>query len=248
MALNRTILYGYQMVNGEILPHPEEKEVVRQIFKEYAQGASYKTIAQVLTAQNVPYLPEKTVWNKNMVARILQNQQYLGSEKYHAILSDQEYRTAQNQVKPYKHSQNNEVKMLKSKVTCQVCGEIVERKLNPNGKERWRCKENLEHISPKFNDQTLLDGVQTLWKELQSMPICRKNKKTSLEIIQLENSLKQTSECADPEQLKQDIFTLAMLKFQLCECPEFHQNQPFNPQNIEKIHVQSGRVVAIQLK
>ena len=70
MAQNRTIPYGYKIENGKLTIDPEEKHIVVRIYERYANGESYLQIAERLTALGVQYTPEKTRWNKNMVARV----------------------------------------------------------------------------------------------------------------------------------------------------------------------------------
>lgn len=70
------------MNQGQIKINENEACIVRRIYSDYAAGQSYKKIAEMLTAEGIRYMPQKPVWNKNMVARILQNQNYLGNRKF----------------------------------------------------------------------------------------------------------------------------------------------------------------------
>ena len=55
MADNRTLPFGYRMELGSIVVHPKEAEVVQYIFQQYASGASYNELLEVLRKQDVPY-------------------------------------------------------------------------------------------------------------------------------------------------------------------------------------------------
>ena len=70
MPKNRYHPYGYHIRDGRIQINDAESKIIRRIFRSYAQGASYKTIAEALSASSIAYMPEKPLWNKNMVARI----------------------------------------------------------------------------------------------------------------------------------------------------------------------------------
>ena len=70
MLKNRSIPFGYCMVNGKYALNAPEAEAVRKIFEGYINGKSLKIIAAEMT---IPYNTGKAVWNKNMVCRVLEN-------------------------------------------------------------------------------------------------------------------------------------------------------------------------------
>ena len=75
MLKNRSIPFGYCMVNGKYALNNPEAEAIRKIFSDYIGGKSLKTIAAEMT---IPYNSGKTVWNKNMVCRVIENKKYIG--------------------------------------------------------------------------------------------------------------------------------------------------------------------------
>lgn len=94
MASNRKLPFGYQMKFGEHIPQPAEAETVRWIYQTYLAGASYKSLVGELQERGVAY-DEGRLWNKNMVARILEDQRYIGTDHYPAILPEEWFRSAQ---------------------------------------------------------------------------------------------------------------------------------------------------------
>ena len=96
MASNRKLPFGYRMELGEIQPHPQEAEAVRWIFRQYLAGVSYSALAGSLQDQGLPYDGDKP-WNKNMVARILENGKYAGGAGYPPILTAEILTAAQAQ-------------------------------------------------------------------------------------------------------------------------------------------------------
>ena len=96
MASNRKLPFGYRMELGEIQPHPQEAEAVRWIFQQYLAGVSYSALAGSLQEQGLPYDGDKP-WNKNMVARILENGKYAGEAGYPPILTAEVLVNAQAQ-------------------------------------------------------------------------------------------------------------------------------------------------------
>lgn len=77
--------FGYKMTMGEIVLHPQEANLVAHIFQQYIAGATFNTLVQELKDQPIPYYEGK-VWNKNMVARILEDRRYTGESNYPAII------------------------------------------------------------------------------------------------------------------------------------------------------------------
>ena len=78
---NRKPPFGYQMRMGEIVRNEPEAKAVQDIFLQYTLGASLKEIA-VQMNKNGPAYDEGKSWNKNMVARILENTKFTGTGSY----------------------------------------------------------------------------------------------------------------------------------------------------------------------
>ena len=78
---NRKLPFGYQMRMGEIIRNEPEAKAVQDIFLQYTLGASLKEIAEQMS-KNGPSYDEGKSWNKNMVARILENTKYTGTDSY----------------------------------------------------------------------------------------------------------------------------------------------------------------------
>ena len=91
----RNIPFGYQMENGRITPHPAESETVREIFTAYLDGQSLLQIANSLNERNIEYMPGVTGWNKARLKRIIEDERYLGSESYPAMIGQADFSEAQ---------------------------------------------------------------------------------------------------------------------------------------------------------
>lgn len=91
MLKNRSIPFGYCMVNGKYAINVNEAEAVRTIFANYIGGKSLKTIAAEMTT---PYNSGKAVWNKNMVCRVLENRKYIGENGYPQIIAAEDFKQA----------------------------------------------------------------------------------------------------------------------------------------------------------
>lgn len=85
---NRKQPFGYKITMGEVVIHKEEANVVQQIFKQYLMGESLQIIADALREQGVIYDDGRS-WNKNTIARILEDERYAGKKGYPKLI-DQE--------------------------------------------------------------------------------------------------------------------------------------------------------------
>ena len=91
MLKNRSIPFGYCMVNGKYALNAPEADAVRRIFADYIGGKSLKTIAAEM---QIPYNTDKAVWNKNMVCRVLENKKYIGENGYPQIITAEDFEQA----------------------------------------------------------------------------------------------------------------------------------------------------------
>ena len=96
MKKTRYIPYGYTMRNGRTVISGEEAEVIREIFNSYLNGASLKAIADELTDHQIPYTQKSAIWDKALIARIIDNAKYAGTEEYDPIIDEEMYEAAVN--------------------------------------------------------------------------------------------------------------------------------------------------------
>ena len=95
---NRKQPFGYKMEFGEIVPQPQEAETVRSIYQQYLAGASFNQLTEQLQTKGVPYNADKP-WNKNMVARILEDDRYIGGKNFPALIEAEQFHAAQERRK-----------------------------------------------------------------------------------------------------------------------------------------------------
>ena len=77
---------GYRMEMGKLILHEAEANVVRWIFEQYCAGMTYSGLVDKLKNQSTLY-DEGKVWNKNMVARVLEDRRYIGEKGYPVIVN-----------------------------------------------------------------------------------------------------------------------------------------------------------------
>ena len=85
MGTNRTQPFGYRMEFGKRVIDEDEAEWVVYIFEQYILGESFKNLSDSLSGYGIQYDVDKP-WNKNMVARILQDRRYTGDDRYPPII------------------------------------------------------------------------------------------------------------------------------------------------------------------
>ena len=90
---NRKLPFGYQMRMGEIVRNEPEAKAVQDIFLQYTLGASLKEIAAQMSKTGSAYDEGKS-WNKNMVARILENPKYTGADSYPKLVDIKLFKAA----------------------------------------------------------------------------------------------------------------------------------------------------------
>lgn len=220
MAQNRTIPYGYQIKNGKLICNEIESKVVRRIYKDYAEGKSYKAIAEILTAEGISYMPSKPSWNKNMVARILQNDNYLGNEKYPQIVEETLNHNAELAKKAYTPQAPKEIRAIKPFLRCGVCGGKINRKINKNGRIRWACENEMEHISTSLQDEDILQMAQHIQHQLMTYRIepPKREETVNFEIARLQNEIDRLIENANEsmEEIQSKVLALAQLRYSHC--------------------------------
>ena len=118
---NRKQPFGYQMQFGTVVVQPQEAGLVQYIFQQYILGASFQELVSALRNQAVSYDSGK-LWNKNMVARILENERYTGKAGYPALISSEQFETvAEKRSKKVSPSQKTEAqKLLRRLCSCNV--------------------------------------------------------------------------------------------------------------------------------
>lgn len=87
MLKNRSIPFGYCVINGGFALNENEAEAVRKIFTDYISGKSLKAIAAEM---KIPYNSGKS-WNKNTISRILDNKKYIDETGCPRIICNEDF-------------------------------------------------------------------------------------------------------------------------------------------------------------
>ena len=96
---NRKILYGYQIVHGDLVIQEEERLTVQNVFTTYLAGLSYQALADRMNADNIPFSQESPLWNKHKIKRMLENPRYAGENGYPSIIDQDTFQQVQNKIR-----------------------------------------------------------------------------------------------------------------------------------------------------
>ena len=162
---NRMLPFGYCIQNGQIRVAEPEANVVRTIFQRYAEGLSYSGLAEELNGQGVPYAAGKH-WNKNMVARILRDERYLGDSTYPQIVASESFRLARA-AKPNVSgtAEREEITDIRRLARCGLCHGPMHRER----KNYWRCPQCMESPA-SIRDAHLISCAEHLLHTLCEQP------------------------------------------------------------------------------
>lgn len=225
MAL-RMISYGYKMVNGILTVNDEEARVVVEIFQRYGAGEILKAIADDLTERGVIFYQEKNVWNKNMIARIIENKKYIGEDGYPAIVSDEDYERAYNlksQKGVKKVEYSPEVEYLKDTIVCSQCGKRLYRHATWSKREKWFCTNDCKN-DIYIGDQEIFDAITDAFVKAKSNPESVNNEgkvetyNPSLAIVRQNNEINRLMDQSNVQfqAVKKLILQCVEMKFVCC--------------------------------
>ena len=165
VELNSNI-YGYTLKDGQLVPVPEEAEVVKYIFKQYCSGVGIERIAKNLNENGVKLKKSNGLWRPYYITRMLRNEKYIGDALLQKRVSVNFKLVKNNGVAPQYYVENNhqpiisrdlfekaqrilnerkrkgkakELSPFSSKIICLACGKTYTRRKNNRNTpyEKW---------------------------------------------------------------------------------------------------------------
>lgn len=228
MPKNRVIPFGYCMKNGEITAEPKEVYAVSTIFSEYLKGGSLLQIAKLMESEKIRYTAESEKWNKNMVKRIIENEKYLGNDKYPQIINENIFKQA-NEKQVRKAAALNlicdDLKEIRRIAYCAECGGKLFRKTNGKGREYWNCSnQGCFKFEYRLTDQMINGAVLTALNSAIANPSlieCESEISAyspTSDILRQQNEISRMTDSpqVDFEKVKAEIFRLAEIKYERC--------------------------------
>lgn len=235
MSKNRTIPFGYCMRNGEVIVNLAESKAVIRLFEEYLNGSSLLQIAKLMESEKIRYSEDSGHWNKNMVKRIIENEKYLGTEKYPKIISEKFFNQA-NEKRMMKATSvcviSEDLQEIRKRTYCAECGHRLSR-IGGNSKyEHWDCRNpDCYRLEYRITDQMIIGTVLTVLNTVIANPnLLESNSEISVysptaEIIRKQNEINQMTDSAqiDFDRIKSEIFRLAEMKYDCCTYDDISQ-------------------------
>ena len=160
----RTVPFGYAVEKGKKVSVADEAAVIIEVYEHYCSGETFKHIADSLTARGVKYLENDSQWNKNNVARLIDDSRYLGNEEYPQIVPAELYervRTCREGRSAKKAELHSDIKLIKDKLVCGQCGKPFSRKNKWKTREKWICSSGCK-CSVYLDDITIIRNINSV--------------------------------------------------------------------------------------
>lgn len=228
MAKNRTIPFGYCMRNGQIIAEPTESKAVIRIFEEYLNGSSFLQIAKLMESKKIRYTVDSAHWNKNMVKRIIENEKYLGTEKYPQIIDEKTFKIA-NEKRMKKATSvcviSEDLQEIRNRTYCAECGHRLSRIGGNCRCEKWDCRNpDCYRLEYQLTDQMIIGAVLTVLNTAIANPSLIESSgeisaySPTADVICKQNEINQMMDSAqlDFDRIKSEFFRLAEMKYDGC--------------------------------
>ena len=228
MAKNRVIPFGYCMKNGEVTVDFTEAKAVMRIFEEYLNGSSLMQIAKLMESEKVQYSEDSGKWNKNMVKRIIENEKYLGTDKYPQIISEKFFKKA-NEKRVSKATSvcviSEDLQEIRNRTYCAECGHRLSRIGGNCRCAKWDCRNpDCYRFEYQLTDQMIIGAVLTVLNTVIANPsLIESSSEISVysptaDVIRKQNEINQMTDSSqvDFDRLKAEIFRLTEMKYNCC--------------------------------
>lgn len=257
---HRKILYGYQILDGEIAVVEGEAALVRRVFSLYAGGLSYQKISDLLNTEKIPYSQDAPAWNKHKVKRLLENPRYVGQDSYPAILDSKAFQETQGRIQEktahYTPKAERPVLRLKTLLRCAQCGGTLHRVAGKNRRtDTLYLKCGSCGAGTTIPDDILLSEIARQVAEHDTVD--QGPYRPSGEVVRLTNAINRGLECPDhPEELVSLILQGAAARYDCCPpaAPSERENHPLDVdwnrirQVVSHITISAENMVAVAFR
>lgn len=176
--------YAYHRETGRVLVHPEESEVVRQVFNWFVDGdLGINGVAKRLNENRIPTRRGR-LWHRQVIRQIIANPVYIGKWRYKEVIisvpslvDESLWERAQSKLKAARRlwaGKGRQRYLLSGIIVCGVCGNTV------NGvyanwwgtrERRYTCYKNSQGARGRgCRPQLLLTAEsleQTVWEQVK---------------------------------------------------------------------------------
>ncbi len=235
MAKNRVIPFGYCMRNGNITVDFAESKAVVKIFEEYLNGSSLLQIAKIMESEKIRYSEDSDKWNKNMVKRIIENERYLGNDKYPQIISETFYNQA-NEKRVSKATSmcmiSEDLQEIRNRTYCSECSHRLSRIGGNSRSVKWDCRNpDCFRFEYQITDQMIIGAVLTVLNTAIANPNLIESSgevstySPNADVVRKQNEINQMldSPQVNFDRVKSEIFKLAEMKYSCCSYDDSSQ-------------------------
>ena len=228
MPKNRVIPFGYCMRNGEITVDFNESKAVARIFEEYLNGSSLQQIAKLMESEKVQYSEISDRWNKNMVKRIIENEKYLGNEKYPQIIGEKFF-TQANEKRMLKATSvcviPEDLQKIRNRTYCLECGRRLSRIGGNCRSAKWDCRNpDCYRLEYQLTDQMIIGVVLTVLNAaIANQSLLESDCEISTysptaDVIRKQNEINQMLDSTQVyfDRIKSELYRLAEMKYECC--------------------------------
>ena len=220
----RYLPFGYRMSEGKIEPAPEESNLLREIFDSYLTGMSLQNLADMAQRTGIRFRENANGWNKNMIARMLDDDRYWKNDSYPPLIS-RDAGLAAAAMRKEKATESCPIRFLQKKLICG-CGEKLSRNSKNTPRIRWDCPSCGTRVGP-LTDEDLMQTVTAKFLALcqdpeMAEPARNSGGSLSIEAARLTNEINQELNLreADPDKLLALILQCAAEKYNACQIQE----------------------------
>lgn len=218
---------GYRVKNGKIEIDSDKKKIVKQIFDDYDKGMSTAKIAKDLVERMVENGNGRVSWTHVSVGKILENHNYLGTEYYPQLISNEQFERVQKRREEYRIERGRGIYrpakqhrlMFSGMLMCAECGGIyshVQPKDKKRGIAKWKCKNYVYQnkvtceggfISDEQLEELCIYAInQLITRPILVTKFAEKAQRVSLQYREIEQQLKE------PEKLNTDELLMIIME------------------------------------
>ena len=141
VQVNHNWFLGYTKdADGNLVIDPAQAKIVRRIYREYLEGASFLQIKRNLEADGLENGAGHKKWYESNIQQILTNEKYIGDallQKTYTVNILDKKRSTNNGQRPKYYVEGSHEAIISKDVFMRVQSEIARRaNLNPDGKRR----------------------------------------------------------------------------------------------------------------
>lgn len=225
MKKKRYFPFGYRMAGGQIEIVPEESSLLQNLFDNYLKGASLIKLAETAQQTGIKFRENTERWNKNMIARMLDDERYWNDNGFPPIVS-KEIGSAITALRKQKTTSQCPIQFIKKKLVCCICGENINRNGKNAPRIRWDCPKCGWYFGPITDNelkQAVTEKLLAVCRNPQvAEPDQQPTNSLSIQAARLTNEINQLLDQreVDTDRLLPLILECAAEKYKTCSIKE----------------------------